>query len=161
MFNYKSIFRSSTFLNSILIYIGRAYFKMSYLARLKRQKLNLEDFQNISNQFLVLPVSTHWDNDLYGIGYNLLKYALSTKPEITCFIEHGYYFGPYVSNNTFLHNNKTVITFGQSRADKLINNNPLAKVIKIGPYIHYAKSILEANEVDQIKKNTVRICLFL
>ena len=152
MFNYKSIFRTSPFLNFILIIVGRVYFKISYLARFKRQKLNLEDFQNISNQFLVLPVSTHWDNDLYGIGFNLLLYAKSTKPEIACFIEHGYYFGSYVSKNTFLHNNKTVMTFGKSREDKLINNNPSAKIIKIGPYIHYAKSILKTSEVHLQKK---------
>ena len=152
MFNYKLILRTSPFLNFILINIRRAYFKMSYLSRFKRQKLNLEDFQNISKQFLVLPVSTHWDNDLYGIGFNLLIYAQSAKPELACFIEHGYYFGSYVSKNTFLHNNKTVVTFGKSREDKLVNNNPSAKIIKIGPYIHYTKSILKTSEVNLLKK---------
>ena len=44
------------------------------------------------------------------------------------------------------------MTFGKSREDKLINNNPSAKIIKIGPYIHYAQSILKTSEVNLQKK---------
>ena len=87
----------------------------------------------------------------YGFYSVLAKYI--NKPKLKKLItnEHGFIFSSYVSNNFFTKS--IVLTFSDYREKLLLKKygNKL-NVVKIGPYIHYADSILSCLQKEELKK---------
>lgn len=128
------------------------------LHTLRREKkrgleVDLFDFSKLARPRLFLPLSLHWDNDLYGIGGNLLEFSGVEEKSINASIEHGYYFGSHINGNCFLHENKNILTFGVKRESTLKKNSKDVTVVKIGPYINYSKNLLSENRHKAIREH--------
>ena len=99
-----------------------------------------------------------YGNTFYGIAHILKKYS-NYKKRIRACIEHGVYFGDTVFDFEAINSGMNgLITFGSSRVKHLL---PVATVpvIPIGPYIHYAQSLLDENEIKKIKKKNGKTLL--
>jgi hypothetical protein len=99
------------------------------------------------------------DGNLYGIGCVIKQYAAVSNMPISYAFEHGLYFGEYVPVASYYRTTKSIITFSDHRKN-IIQSKLDKHVIAIGPYIHYANSLLGESEIDNIKKKYGKILLF-
>ncbi|AVM52294.1 hypothetical protein [Bacteroides zoogleoformans] len=99
------------------------------------------------------------DNNCFGIGYSIRKYCSWKKSYIKALVEHGYFFGSYVSSQETMTFANTILTFGEVRVKHIQNHIEKKKAIPIGPYIHYANQYLTELEFGNIKKMLGRTLL--
>lgn len=99
------------------------------------------------------------DNNCFGIGYNIRKYAGYKKPYINGWIEHGYFFADIVSDLAKISFTNSIITFGNHR--KEVNNRflPQKDCYKIGPYVHYASDYISEEDFIKLKEELGRVLL--
>lgn len=87
----------------------------------------------------------------YGISKVIKDYA-GIRGSLNCCIEHGVYFGNYVSEDEAIDSGfPKLLTFGQQRVEHL-SKVANVEVIPIGPYIHYAVPSLSEDDIKEIKK---------
>ena len=126
----------------------------------KRSTMNiLEDYFEISKDLVYYPYDLIADNNLYGISYAIKKHINEPiNKNLNVHFEHGIYLGNYISKDTLISFPKKIITFGEERK-KHLSVVSEKKVIAIGPYILYAKSLLDDIEINKIKSEIGRILL--
>jgi hypothetical protein len=134
--------------------------KKYFLEVNKRSTMNiLEDYFEISKDLVYYPYDLIADNNLYGISYAIKKYIkVPINKNLDVHFEHGIYLGNYISKDTLISFPKKIITFGEERK-KHLSVVSEKKVIAIGPYILYAKSLLDDIEINKIKSEIGRILL--
>lgn len=98
------------------------------------------------------------DNNCFGIGYCIRNYCGLKISHINAFVEHGYFFGQYVSDQETKSFAKVILTFGDIRK-KHIESRINKKAVPIGPYIHYAPDYLSPEQYAQKKKELGRVLL--
>lgn len=104
----------------------------------ERAVLDLFDYKNIAKPLPKCYTEICTDNNCFGIGYSLRKYAGINRPYIHAMAEHGYFFGTYVHEMekiTFVNN---IITFSEVRKKHIEDVVKNKNVIPIGPYVYYA-----------------------
>lgn len=124
----------------------------------KRKDLDLFDYKHIAQ-----PLQKHYDeicadNNCFGIGYSLRKYAGWKKRYMNQFVEHGYFFGSYISQQEIHSFSNTILTFGNVRK-KHIESQINKKAIPIGPYICYAEPYYDPKKFEATKKELGRTLL--
>jgi len=126
----------------------------------KRSTMNiLEDYFEISKDLVYYPYDLIADNNLYGISYAIKKHINEPiNKNLNVHFEHGIYLGNYISKDSLISFPKKIITFGEERK-KHLSVVSEKKVIAIGPYILYAKSLLDDIEINKIKSEIGRILL--
>lgn len=124
----------------------------------RRAKLDLFDYKQIAQPLPKCYEEICTDNNCFGIGYWIRKYAGIKKEYLDCIVEHGYFFGEYVSALERQSFTNTILTFGQVRVNHI--TKALDKeAIPIGPYINYADDYVSEQEKDELKKQLKRTLL--
>ncbi len=111
------------------------------------------DIFNIDKDNL-LQINNKYQNGAYGVAYSLLKYINEDveKTCITCPIEHGLSISArFVTAKEHTNCSNYIIT-NSSYNESNINRISDKKVIKIGPYIQYAKSCYSSKSLIELKK---------
>ena len=116
----------------------------------KRKEISIFAYSELSKPLPFYPSEKIKDSNFYGHIHSLKKYSNTCK--ITHSIEHGLYLGNYVPKATFLKTTKSILTFSENRKRHLLVNNVKKPIYPIGPYIHYADSILEREKIKELKE---------
>lgn len=109
------------------------------------------DINNLTQDLELYSTELYPTNNFYGIANNLKKYSGYNEPINAC-IEHGVYFGGFVNDSETINSGlSAIITFGSKRYEH-IKKVTDKRVIKIGPYIHYADQYYSEEEIKNIKR---------
>ena len=126
----------------------------------RREKLSIFDYTELSQELPFCPIEFVKDSNFYGYAYSIKKCVGIDKLNKGCSIEHGlYYEDNYIPSASYSKTIKTIVTLSDIRKE-IIERNVKKEAIPIGPYIHYAESLLSVEEIDEIKKKYGRILLF-
>jgi hypothetical protein len=130
-----------------------------------QEKISRTDLLKLSNELITDPpyyfTQGVFDNNLYGIGRSLLKYAnMMSSHQINAYIEHGLFLGDYLQYDQPNWYVKKMITMSERRRTYIEKTIPDKEVHSIGPYIHYAESLLSLSEIKLIKKKLKRTVVF-
>ena len=143
----KSNFLLLLITNKILRIINARKFNRAVYERLN---MSIFSYQELSDDLPYYPANRLPDANFYGHIDALRLYSSSST--FNGSIEHGIYFGTYVPYSTFLKTTISIITMSQHRADMLRLAGFKGPIIVVGPYIHYASSLLDSRERMRIKK---------
>lgn len=89
------------------------------------------------------------DNRHYG-HFNVFRNFCDYNNTSYILIEHGLHFGGYVPNYEISNNSPAIITFGDY-SYKYIREKTSKPILKVGPYIHYAKNLYTDEFINYIK----------
>ncbi len=109
------------------------------------------------------PQVFYWDekyhgNVHFGIADAIKKY-IGITGYLDCCIEHGVYFGDYVSEDEAVDSGfSKIVTFGRQRLEHL-KNVANVEIVPIGPYIYYANPLLTSEEMEDIHKENGKTLL--
>ena len=113
-------------------------------------------YKNKIKPYLFHPII---DNNFYGIGTSLNLYAgLKANNLIKFYIEHGYYFGSYIAEDSKIYWCNNILTFSQRRKDYL-KHHPFNKIYEIGPYIHYAQQYSSNSDFNRYRSDLGKMLL--
>jgi hypothetical protein len=119
----------------------------------KRRTLNLNDINNLSRNFNIFSSYTYEvnrANDYYGHAHVLKHYLkLKRNYQFKFSLEHGVSLTNHISNIDFNRIFDTTIVSSKYRAD--LYNKIGMRTYCIGPYIYYAKSILNKKTTKEEK----------
>ena len=152
----KTILLKFLFSNKGLLFCFNYFLRVNrenkYLVEVnKRKSTSIFNYQDLNKSLIYYPFDSFADNNLYGIAYTLKKYAgISQEKKLNYFIEHGFFFGTYVSQNSVDAYSKNILSFGNSRK-KSIESKTKKTAICIGPYINYAKSLMPIEKIESLK----------
>lgn len=104
----------------------------------RRAKLDLFDYNQIAQPLPKCYYEICTDNNCFGIGWSLRQYVGVKRSFCNALVEHGYFFGTYVSEQEKLTYAKKILTFGDVRKKHIEAIIKDKEVYPIGPYIHYA-----------------------
>lgn len=111
---------------------------------------NVFDYQKVVSDKRQICREEYRGNAFYGIADALKSYSGFTGKIFAC-IEHGVYFGDYVNEKECVISGfPAILTFGEKRIEHLRNRSS-KMLFAIGPYIYYAKDILDQEKIRQIK----------
>lgn len=117
----------------------------------RRAQLDLFDLEALAAPLPYGPEERVIDNNLYGYASHLKHYA-GIKQDLKAYMEHGLFLGGIIHPDQFHWHFSRFITMSSARKALLEERFPEKATIAIGPYIHYAQSILESKEQEKLKK---------
>lgn len=97
------------------------------------------------------------DNNLYGLHEVLCEYGQMKTVSHKIFFEHGVVFGSLVQKHALTSFANKILTFSEYR-EQYVNKYD-KKVIKIGPYIHYADYIVSDAKFAEMRHKLGRVLL--
>ncbi len=124
----------------------------------RRKHLSLFNYQELSAEMRYTPEERVIDNNLYGYAHYLKQFT-GISSDLKAYMEHGLFLGRIVHEDQLHWHFDKVITMSKGRQDILKEKLPHKKSIAIGPYIHYAPSLLTAEEMASLKKDLGRTLL--
>lgn len=125
-----------------------------------RRQTSLFDYSKLVEPLPYMPTELVIDNNLYGIAFALKKYAgIDTNKSLDAYIEHGIFFGNLVREDQKIWKVSQTITFSHVREKHLLDSNIDKEIVPIGPFIHYAESLLNEFDFDAIKRALGRVLL--
>lgn len=125
-----------------------------------RKHTSLFNYSKLVEPLPYVPTELVIDNNLYGIAFALKKYAgIDVSKSLDAYIEHGVFFGNLVRQEQKIWNVSQNITFSHVREGHLLNSNIGKKILPIGPFIHYADSLLNEVELNNLKERLGRVLL--
>lgn len=131
--------------------------KKSFLKEVERRKgLSIFDSASLAAPLPFCPIECIADANFYGYAHAIKRYAGVEKQNYS--LEHGLYFDDYIPRACFWESTKRVITINEER-EELIRQKVGKPVYSVGPYIHYADSLLSDEEIREIKQQYGRILL--
>ncbi|MGN8226121.1 hypothetical protein [Gracilimonas sp. BCB1] len=146
--------------NEFLLSIYNSYYKLlnkkEFLEEVEKRKMeSIFEYEVLSKELPFYPDAPVKDSNFYGHYYWLKNYTNLEKFDFA--IEHGLYLGSHVPIATHLKTTKAVVTFSKNREEHLRNAGVKKPIVKIGPYIHYADSLLSDKQFIEIKEKFGRI----
>jgi hypothetical protein len=127
-----------------------------------RANLPFTDIHSLAkpiNMFAPFTKEIHPANDWYGHATNLKKYlGLPLNYSFKFIMEHGLYLNNQVDQIDLESNLKSFVTYSQYRENILLKHRPHA--FSIGPFIHYAESLLSPKEIEKERKRLGKSMLF-
>lgn len=160
--NLRHFLLRSEYLLSLIYFIKRLFYKKIFFKEIDRRKdLEIFDINELSSPLSICPIDYCPDNNMYGLSAILKSYCgiPLDKPIKSC-MEHGLYFGDYVSRDeNYYPKYLKIITLGKYREEKLRKKGCARKITLIGPYINYAHSLLTEYEMMRIKEQFGKILL--
>lgn len=132
-----------------------------FLRRIEENRqTDIFNFELISSTIPYYPTELVIDNNFYGLGYVFKKYAgIDVNKSLSAYIEHGLFLGDFVKPDQYLWNMHSVITLGNQRVKTLQNAKVNKQILPVGPYIHYANSLLDESEMIKLKSVLKRTLL--
>lgn len=124
----------------------------------ERKKESIFQYQNLAKPIPYTPYFLFGDSNNYGLGY-LFVCFINNNIDRSIFVEHGYIYSSGVPSyfNESIYLNK-IITFGEPR-EYFLKQAGFSHIIKVGPYIHYADSLLHEDELFSLKQNLGKVLL--
>ena len=154
----KHAFRRSSVLLLIYSFSQRINYRKTKSKMDLRKDLNIFSYKEISKPLRMLFIDKYPENNLYGMSY-IIKEFIGIESKylfLNSYIEHGLFFGNYVAKYSYQYPVDKIISFGNYRKQILgsdINIIESKKEIRlIGPYIAYARPLLDSNELKSLKK---------
>lgn len=146
-----------TFINACYNFKNRGIF----LQRISENaRCSIFDYYKLVQSIPYAPRDLVIDNNLYGLSHILKKYAgLDVTKSLDATIEHGIFFGNLVRQDDKIYPVKSIVTFGSRRIKHLQQGKINKEIISIGPYIHYASSLLSEGEFIELKKQLGKVLL--
>lgn len=124
-----------------------------------REKLSIFDYYALSQPIPYYPEEKMRDSNYYGYANAIKEYAGIDK--INAALEHGLYLGDRISTAEGYKTTRAVIAMSQNRVDSFKTHRIDKPIIAIGPYIHYAKPLLNDREFRELKNNLGRVLLIM
>lgn len=124
----------------------------------KRKSLSIFDYQALSQPIAYSPEESIIDNNLYGYAHQIKKFAGVTR-KLKGYMEHGLYWGGMVHKDEIHWHYSSIITLSEKRKLDIEKKLPNKTAIPIGPYIHYANSILSSKEQSKLKQKLGKVLL--
>lgn len=118
----------------------------------RRKKLSIFDYHALAQEIPFGPEERVIDNNLYGYATYLKQFA-GLKNDLKAYMEHGLFLGGIVHPDQFHWHFKRMITMSEGRREILKAKLPHKESIAVGPYIHYAQSVLNTEEMQALKKD--------
>lgn len=155
---FGSLLKNSVALNYIYNIIYKIINKKRFSSILsERAKMSIFDYKGLSSYIPYYPMEPVKDSNYYGQCYWVKKYA-GLDENLNISFEHGLYYGDYIPYSSYCKTVYRIITFSEVR--KRVLDKLHKPVIPIGPYIHYAPSLLNDQDLLNIKTEFGRILLF-
>lgn len=124
----------------------------------ERKKLSIFDYQRLSADLVYAPEERVIDNNMYGYAHYLKEYS-GINQDLKAYMEHGLFLGGIVHKDQHHWHFKRVITMSKKRQHILAQKLPQKESIAIGPYIHYAHTLLNEQELAKLKKELGKVLL--
>lgn len=145
-----------------ILYFYNMYFRVMNKKRFlleieRRRKLPVFAYQELARPLPFYPQEFVKDSNFYGQSDAIKTFAGVQKLGFA--IEHGLYYDDYIPIASFYRTIRRIITFSIYR-QKVIQTRLCKPVIPVGPYIHYARPLLNADAKAEIKKTYGKILLF-
>lgn len=155
---FGKILKDNPFANALYNAMYKIKNKKSFFRiQQERENMSIFDYKGLSERIPYYPIEFVKDSNFYGQNFWIKKYA--DIQHLDASIEHGLYYGDYIPYSSYCKTIKKIITFSLLRKQVLMKLNK--PVITIGPYIHYAPSLLKDEEQLSIRNNHGRILLFI
>ena len=150
--------------SEIILFFYNLYFKLLNKQRFisenkRRQELSIFDYKALSQPIPYYPEEKIRDSNYYGYAQAIRKYAGIDK--LNAALEHGLYLGNRISTAEGYRTTRSVIAMSNNRVDSFKIHGLNKPIIAIGPYIHYANSLLSEEEKKEIKHKYGKILVFL
>ncbi len=123
----------------------------------ERRRLSIFDIEKLAAELPYYPIEEVKDSNFYGYAYHIKKYA--DVQRCLYAYEHGLYNDDYIMPHNNLKTTKGVLTFNEIRCE-LLKSKTGKPAYAIGPYIHYADSLLNEKEIQDLKKDLGKTLLF-
>lgn len=153
------LFHRFRFINKLFRY----FYKSNKLRVLQIQKdlihIDFFDIEKLKNKLEYFPYDYYVDNCYYGISYHLKKYACCEN-YIDAYIEHGIFFGGYLSIDERYNFSNSIICMGSKRVSDL-TSVVNSKIHAIGPYIHYADNFMSDHDQKNLKEELGKVLLLM
>jgi hypothetical protein len=146
----KNIIITSKSINICYAFILRCLHKKSKIEIKKRGNLSIFDYQKLIEEIPIFPKDIVIDNNYYGLSECLKKF-INTKKPLNSYIEHGLFLGSLVKGDSIKWCVPTIITFSSHRCNH-IKKKCSKKILKIGPYIHYADDFITQKDFFELKQ---------
>lgn len=156
---FTQIIYKNKFLCYLYCFVSRIKYHSFFREVGFRSKLDIFDYKNIAKPLPKCYREICTDNNCFGIGYSLRKYAGYQKSYVNGWIEHGYFFADVISSLAAISFTNNVITFGNHREEVNKMLLPQKKCYKIGPYVHYAEDYITEDKFIELKKELGRVLL--
>ena len=153
------VINSSKILSSLFCLILRIKNRYYVKEVSQRASADIFDYHSIARPLPKYYSEILTDNNCFGIGYSLRQYAGIRKSYCDALIEHGYFFGDYVSDQEKITFAKQILTFGDIRVQHLREKAGIDNAVAIGPYIHYAKPYYDEVKMLEEKKRLGKVLL--
>lgn len=124
-----------------------------------RLECDLFDFETLIKPLPFCPLEKIKDSNYYGYVRAIKSYMADYDARIN--IEHGLYLNDSVSYFADYKTFDSICTFSDYRLHILQNHNIRKRMLAIGPYIHYAESILTQDKMQFLKKEMGRVLLYM
>lgn len=149
--------------SDVVLFLYNTYFRIKNKKRFRsevkyRENLDLFDYQNLAKTLPFYPIEPVRDSNYYGYAH-AIKNFLGEEKLLGYALEHGLYLGNYVPKASYLRTTEAIITFSEYRKQNIRNNGINKKVVDIGPYIHYADSLLDRDSLKKLKNNLGKVLL--
>ncbi|TPG40092.1 hypothetical protein [Flavobacterium pectinovorum] len=121
-----------------------------------RRMLGLFEYDKLAKN--IAPFFYPNEIQFYGFDHVISKYTGLTNLKSIISNEHGFMFSTFVSNHYI--KNDVIMTFSDFREEQIKKKySDEVNVVKIGPYIHYADSLLSLEEKVKIKNEISKTLL--
>lgn len=152
--------KSSNFI--LLLY--NSYFRLKNKRKFwnennRRAELSIFDYKKLAEEIPFYPIEKVKDSNYYGHANALKKYA--GIKYIPAAIEHGIYLDDTITYAERLKTTKSIIAMSDNRVKCIGKSGVNKKVLAIGPYIHYADSILLKSEFQRVKSEIGKTLLVM
>lgn len=116
-----------------------------------RREQSLFDVETLAADLPYGPEERVIDNNLYGYATYLKRFA-GVQHDLKAYMEHGLFLGGIVHPDQHHWHFPKIVTMSAQRQSILAAKLPQKQSIAVGPYIHYASSILGEDEQVALKK---------
>lgn len=150
--------------SEFILFIYNLFFRMKnksafYRENIKRERMSFFDYQKLAAPIPYYPIEKLRDSNYYGYALAIRKYAGIKK--LNAALEHGLYLGDRITTAEGYRTTQRVIAMSMNRVMSFKKHNLIKPIIAIGPYIHYAESLLNEKELAQLKKELGRVLLVM
>lgn len=123
----------------------------------RRKQLSIFDYRALSEDLHFCPIERVKDSNFYGQAYSFKNYA--NVLSVNYAIEHGLYFDNYIPKASYLSTTHQILTMSNVRKE-VLSKSLNKEVLTVGPYIHYAQSLLTELEYNSLKGTLGKVLLF-
>lgn len=155
-----AFFKKSLFLQNLYNSFYLFKNKRAFICEVeKRKQFNIFACDELIKPLPFCPFEKIKDSNYYGYVHALKLYL--GDENIPLNIEHGLYLDHDVSYFSGYKTFNSICTFSEYRLNILKEHGVNKRILAIGPYIHYSKSLLGVDELNEIKNNLGKVLLYM